>query len=84
MFDDKVSSDLTDKIGDKVIDLIHNEAKKAGLNQQQLISLHMNFMARYPIALLEAYIREEMHERFLGLLQEYVKKSIIERRAIKN
>ena len=84
MFDDKVNSDLTDKIGDKVIDLINSEAKKAGFNQQQILSLHMNFMARYLTALLETYIRPESHELFLGLLQEYVKKCIMERRSIQN
>lgn len=84
MFDDKVSLDMIDKIGDKVIDLINNEAKKAGFNQQQILSLHMNFMARYLIALLETYIREERHECFLGLLQEYVKKTLQERKTEMN
>ena len=84
MFNDKVSLDMIDKIGDKAIDLINNEAKKAGFNQQQILSLHMNFMARYLIALLETYIREEKHEWFLGLLQEYVKKTLQERKTDMN
>lgn len=84
MFNDKVSLDLIDKIGDKVIDLINSEAKTEGLNEQQILSLHMNFMARYLIALLETYIREEKRKYFLGLLQEYVKKTLQERKTNQN
>lgn len=84
MFYNKVNSDLVDKIGHKAINLISDEAQKAGLNDEQTIALHMNFVAMYLTTLIETCIVPEHQDDFLGLLQKYVKKQIINLRTEQN
>lgn len=73
-----------DRIGGLVVDLINGEADKDGLSKLERDNLHVNFAARYLIAVIETYFEVERQDWILNNLIEFAKIQLHERRKIQN